>query len=241
MQERTCALCAGPMTGRRSVALYCSPSCTKRASKRRKRPARDLSEVAECPQCSTTFEVWAPRKCGGYARRSYCSTTCRVRASGQRRNTSEVGRAYYEAYRAAGKIAERSRRIRAVARKAAAYLCAYCAAPVEGTEDQPRVTCGAPECARANKRQHTTTRNARKRGATVETFRYSEVFERDGWVCGICREPVEPELRFPDPRSVSLDHMQPIAKGGEHSRANVQTAHLDCNLRKAARLPDELL
>ncbi|MEU9065832.1 HNH endonuclease [Streptomyces sp. NPDC048306] len=138
-----------------------------------------------------------------------------------------------------GKWAEANRRARAAQRRPAVYVCAYCSTAVEGTEDQQRVTCGADECLRANARQHTTTRNARKRGATVETFRYSEVFERDNWVCGICREPVDPELQFPNPGSVSLDHVHPIARGGEHSRANSQTAHLGCNLRKSATVQAE--
>ncbi|MET7607447.1 HNH endonuclease [Streptomyces avermitilis] len=223
--------------------MYCSTVCAKRAAgrarKQRNRKVRDLSETAECSQCSTWFEVWAPRQCGGYARRSYCSLPCTKRAEAARRRRTESGRRYYERYRDAGKFAENNRRSRAARRRTAVYVCAYCATAVEGTEDQQRVTCGSEECLRANARQHTTARNARKRGATVETFRYSEIFERDDWVCGICHEPVDPELQFPDPGSVSLDHIHPIARGGEHSRANSQTAHLGCNLRKSAKVQRE--
>lgn len=78
-------------------------------------------------------------------------------------------------------------------------------------------------------------RRALKKGATVERFSHAEVFERDNWTCGICAEPVDRDLRFPDPMSVSLDHIVPLALGGDHSRANTQCAHLTCNVRKGAQ------
>jgi hypothetical protein len=69
----------------------------------------------------------------------------------------------------------------------------------------------------------------------VEQFTDREVFERDGWRCGLCGGAVNPALRHPDPLSASLDHRTPIAKGGGHTRANVQCAHLRCNLSKRDR------
>lgn len=62
-----------------------------------------------------------------------------------------------------------------------------------------------------------------------------EVFERDNWTCGICDEPVDQDIKWPDPRSVSLDHIVPLALGGAHSRANTQCSHLTCNVRKGAQ------
>lgn len=78
---------------------------------------------------------------------------------------------------------------------------------------------------------------SRKRSATVEFFLHSEIFERDGWVCQICDRHVDRALKWPHSLSASLDHVIPISKGGDHSRANVQLAHVICNLRKSARLP----
>lgn len=79
------------------------------------------------------------------------------------------------------------------------------------------------------------SRRVRERTATVERFDHLEVYERDGWVCGLCRKPVEPDLAWPDPLSPSLDHVVPLAAGGDHSRANTQLAHWICNVRKGAR------
>lgn len=67
-----------------------------------------------------------------------------------------------------------------------------------------------------------------KIAATVEVVDYGAVRRRDKGRCGICGKKV--------PRAgQSFDHIKPISRGGEHSFANVQLAHLLCNLRKGAR------
>jgi len=81
-------------------------------------------------------------------------------------------------------------------------------------------------------------RRAKKLGIEAENVKVREVFERDGWVCGICQLPVDPELSYPDPESASLDHVVPLSKGGKHTRANSRCSHLSCNVRRGAR--DEL-
>lgn len=62
------------------------------------------------------------------------------------------------------------------------------------------------------------------------------VYKRDGWVCGICGEPVNKDLEYPDPESASLDHIIPLAAGGTHTWDNVQLAHLRCNVEKRDNL-----
>lgn len=88
----------------------------------------------------------------------------------------------------------------------------------------------------AQDREHTRRRRARMANVLVEKFSDAEIFERDGWVCGICCGPVDAVLGHPDPMSKSIDHVIPISKGGHHSRANVQLAHLTCNVHKQASL-----
>ena len=87
-----------------------------------------------------------------------------------------------------------------------------------------------PEKARAKSQ----VRRALKSSLTVEVFTDIEIFERDGWICQLCMTPVDRALQWPDPMSVSLDHIIPIAKHGAHTRANTQCAHLVCNTRKGA-------
>jgi hypothetical protein len=79
-------------------------------------------------------------------------------------------------------------------------------------------------------------RRGRLAGAIVERFSSAEIFNRDGWACGICGRPIGRHWRHPDPLSASLDHVIPLIRGGMHSRANSQAAHLVCNIRKASKV-----
>lgn len=76
-------------------------------------------------------------------------------------------------------------------------------------------------------------RRSRIEGA--ERFSVDEIFERDGWLCQICGEEVSRFVAWPHPRSASLDHKVPLARGGKHTPENTQCAHLGCNSRKGAR------
>jgi 5-methylcytosine-specific restriction endonuclease McrA len=73
---------------------------------------------------------------------------------------------------------------------------------------------------------------ARRHGGEYQPVDRVAVFDRDGWICGLCGEPVDKSLEWPDAMSVSLDHVVPLSRGGDHSYANVQCAHLGCNQRK---------
>lgn len=50
-------------------------------------------------------------------------------------------------------------------------------------------------------------------------------------VCHICGQPIDPALTWPDPKSWSYDHEEPVALGG-HNLGPGQPAHLDCNRRR---------
>jgi len=82
-------------------------------------------------------------------------------------------------------------------------------------------------------------RRAQKLALPTEKFQHEDVYERDGWICGLCSEPVDRELGYPDPLSKSLDHIIPLSRGGHHVWDNVQLAHLACNNKKQARIAEE--
>lgn len=85
-------------------------------------------------------------------------------------------------------------------------------------------------------RQNNHRRRAQKYLAPFEQFKSAEIYVRDKWICGICGEGVNKDLRHPDPFSPSLDHVIPLARGGHHLRSNSQLAHLCCNKRKNSLL-----
>jgi hypothetical protein len=78
---------------------------------------------------------------------------------------------------------------------------------------------------------------ARHRGVAYEVFVRDDVYDRDGWICGICSLPVDRKLKAPDLMRVSLDHIIPFSRGGDHTPDNVQCSHLICNIRKGSSLP----
>lgn len=105
-------------------------------------------------------------------------------------------------------------------------------------------TCSV-ECAKAreNRRRredkgwspYIHTRRARQYSAKQGPVNRIRVAERDDWTCGICQEPIDPALAYPDPASLSMDHVVPLIQGGAHSVDNLQAAHLRCNLAKGTR------
>ena len=77
-------------------------------------------------------------------------------------------------------------------------------------------------------------RKARKKNAFVERVRRDVLARRAGWKCGICGDLVTRN-------DWTVDHIIPLSRGGEHSYANTQIAHLLCNIRKGTKMPEEML
>lgn len=73
------------------------------------------------------------------------------------------------------------------------------------------------------------------RGAHTERFDRCDVFDRDEYVCHICRQPTDPATAVPHPRAPTVDHVVPLARGGHHTLGNCKTAHFMCNSLKGHR------
>lgn len=93
-----------------------------------------------------------------------------------------------------------------------------------------------PEKVTDIKRRYNLKRRALKRETAVETISPMRVFDRDQWVCGICKEDIDKGLVWPDRMSVSVDHVTPLSKGGTHTYDNLQASHYICNVRKSAKV-----
>lgn len=67
------------------------------------------------------------------------------------------------------------------------------------------------------------------------------VFERDSWRCQMCRKKTRRDLRgLKMPLSPELDHIAPLAQGGEHTYKNTQCLCYPCNSAKGAKLMGQL-
>lgn len=171
-----------------------------------------------CHHCS------GPLPAGSAPIRKYCGPVCKSAAGWVKRKakiTPEFHRAQYE----------RSARYRSAARKRKqAGTCLEC----------DRKPVARDRCFRhyrhlmklegrswAADTDHAS--RTRRAGGQYQQINRVEIFERDRWVCQLCSEPVNPELKFPHRGSASLDHVTPLSRGGDHVPGNVQLAHLGCN------------
>lgn len=140
-------------------------------------------------------------------RLKFCSVKCRQRAS----RRSAIGKA--------------------------ARTCRYCDQPYEVTNGKQRY-CSTDCRIKYNSRFGSATnlrRQATKRGAILEgRFTLLDVVARDGWVCALCICLIHPEARDHRMRA-TIDHIVPVAAGGNHSFENVQLAHGACNAAKRDR------
>ena len=57
-------------------------------------------------------------------------------------------------------------------------------------------------------------------------------------VCGICGQPIDKSIKYPDPMSPTVDHIIPCAKGGSDDLDNLQLAHRKCNRMKSDQMPE---
>lgn len=81
--------------------------------------------------------------------------------------------------------------------------------------------------------EHEARRRALIQGTRTGRVSYVRVLTTHGTVCHICRgEIAAGELSF--------DHVIPLVRGGAHIEDNLRPAHTLCNIRKGAKLPEEI-
>jgi 5-methylcytosine-specific restriction endonuclease McrA len=111
-------------------------------------------------------------------------------------------------------------------------------------ENEPRVKSRLPSRS-ANARAFRSSTDYKK---SREQFRYRAQHHRNsdgssGEPCWLCGQPIDYRLKFPHPRSWSLDHIVPIADNPRLALnpTNYRSAHLDCNnYRQTGEPPIEL-
>ena len=162
--------------------------------------------------------------------RIWCSDRCRIK----RLRVENTG--YAEATRARSR--ERSR-ANYTPRPKLAGNCVHCAEPFLGkagrrycSQSCVNAASNRRRTADGRKAEHSALRRAMERGAKVQGGRRTQVLERDQWMCHLCDKPTNREATYPAPDYPVIDHVIPLARGGEHGPSNWRTAHNRCNSQR---------
>lgn len=249
-----CQMCEAPFVPRTSGGepqVFCSKKCTDRAYRVRAVERRANDRPTLCAECGTAFvqaRTGRPRR--------FCSAKCTQRVSNRAQN-----RRRQPAPRQPERRCEHCPELFSPKRRDQVYCTPRCringgyarrtngASPRQGIDFECRcVECGETFTARKSNakwcspicRIRTSRRDESRRrrpGLRSSLYADREIFERDGWICQLCMQPVDPKVPRRHRDGASIDHTIPLSLGGADEPSNVVTAHLRCNREKRDRVP----
>lgn len=256
-----CATCGDPLplrTGRGRPRKYCVGCAERRAFTPDRPSARraclrcdaeipPLGNRRFCPPCRDagyreTERAWVAR------RREAAGLPPPERALGHREKITwcieclaDLGRAGRWCSRACQDALNVRARARQRERDRAdwpAGQCLECSGAFAPLDREQRFCSSA-----CSKRHHDRVACARRRARQIgsEAVDPIAVFERDGWRCQLCRRKTRRDHRgLKTPLSPELDHIIPLARGGEHTYRNTQCLCYPCNSAKGAKALGQL-
>lgn len=86
-----------------------------------------------------------------------------------------------------------------------------------------------PDVFRDKAREHGARRRALKLQTQAEKVDLKQILRDSKGLCGICKTPL-------DLFGIDFDHIIPLARGGTHTRDNIQATHSRCNRAKGAKV-----
>lgn len=242
-QPKVCVVCHGQFTPRYpQKQVTC---CNRCYMWNRKHPGVPYG-AADCQVCSVPLPPDRNRH------QLHCSPLCASAATKRRRRgvvapyirhvaCAHCGAALVDVKAGRRYCGERCERRERMFPGSAEYFanraCEYCGKPIPNEARYNKRHCTNSCTAMANQ----VVRRARMESLPAEQFSRWAVFERDGWVCHLCRLPVDKTLAGRAPMMASLDHIIPFNEPGcpGHVWTNVALAHLFCNFSKNARTRQE--
>lgn len=191
----------------------------KTVKKYREKKKQELLDLGKGPFCSVT--VCKCEQCSklftkrGYTLKKYCSKECGNFSRNKNRTGIKLNISI--------KI----------------YACKKCGIHYEAKQPGTCLKC-SNENHKIRKKAHKKKRKAALRTVAIEAINDIKVFERDKWICQICRVKVQKFDVFSDD-AAEVDHKVPISLGGPHSYSNVQTLCRKCNQLKSNHYKGQLV
>ena len=211
----TCHICGSTFSPKSANAKYCSPECRKEAKRKADR------------ESMRKWRAGNPEK-NAERRKREDPQLRRQRTLRWREQHPEEAKAQAKAYRQANRETEASRQRRW--RQSPYGKVAY-------REACRKWALRNPEAAgelRARRAKAEAEGNA-------TPDRIQAKWEASNKACCLCGDPINPNLRSPDPMSLTVEHRIPIARGGRHDIDNIDFAHRVCNSSKGARTTEEYM
>lgn len=245
----TCDECGTPYTPHpdaRSNHRYCTVRCRRKANNRAFRAAK--TKPHNCTTCGATFTPTKPAR--------YCSTQCEAQAKSER---------YGGQPKPGTEPCTRCGHLRCKAPRSNPTLCIPCHRWVQAERRLAKAAQGSTsnrvlrggtcrQCGTSfvtgrhavvcSRRCHNAYHRAFRKRLERHAIQRSEpihrhrIYERDDWTCQLCGDPVDRDAVVPHPLAPTLDHIHPLARGGDHAEANLQLAHFLCNATKSDTLAD---
>jgi hypothetical protein len=222
---------------RQGAKPFCSVACRNLGIHEGKLSRHRLCEVCETPYyASYTEQRTCGRECGKAIRQAKEPSTwpsCRIHVG----HCQQCGEAFTSRTPLRTTCSRRcsDRLYNVTARRpsppSAPHQCMGCGETISNRRNKcdPCLT----ETVAARKQRERRARRARKLGVPSEPYTLAEIAARDRFRCGICRSKVDMARVFPHPEAPTVDHIVPLARGGDDMRANLQLAHFLCNSRKS--------
>jgi 5-methylcytosine-specific restriction endonuclease McrA len=253
-----CLQCGAAYTARKGK-LYCSHRCAYRARDGSLRTAEEhrawlrakSAASFTCEHCGQDAyrRISGSNKKNGFRNR-WCSMACKMARAAMVRKEVE----FLHRLAARHRAAERAARPRipsyilGITYVPPVRTCAACGCQWSAiTRVGPMRYCPTPECQATQRRLarrragKTHVGRAKRLGRRYGYFNVLLVFERDRWTCQLCGRKTPQHLRGTlDPLAPELDHILPLAAGGDHVIENCQCACRECNGAKAARPAGQL-
>ena len=219
MKSPKCKTCGKEITrrqhGKEDKMMYCSRKCSYAdienwPNHTRHRDSTKYCRVyfVKCPVCGKLYS-----KRVAYGKPNGCSVSC------QSAFLRWQAKEYY--------------RIR---HKRIGFRCKWCGKNVEPKDGSKLRDFCSTRCMKRFGTYHYKIKKLETTKDSMEKFSPLKIFMRDGWKCQICGGKINREVKAPHPMSGSIDHIIPLAKGGQHTKANVRCAHFICNSRKGVKI-----